>query len=677
LQVTYGRYEGDRIWFLTPDGNIIFKTIEELEYPYFYGDRDLSEENGVVSCVPEKINVLYSDHLDSELSLYKISVKEPSLISKYRNKCKVLVESDIPYLERRLGADNVIEWVAPQKVASIDIEVDNDDNVFLIGAEILENKKRGEYKWFSSPEQLIDWLENNHVRALASFNGDNYDYVYLSQKLMGKPHFEYFQKMLFLDVLVLYSKLKHKSPAPLRQIAVDEGLEEKMEIDIGNMDSAHLDQVVPYNKRDVEIQSKLILKYDMINTIFQLANQTGVSVIGDHSFISQIPEFENYVMKNRNKFKVWFSSKNDKIEPRKIVGGYVKQPTGGVHKKIAVMDYSGLYPTVIINGEYNGVGKEVFILVKEVVKDFIEIKKLYDKLKKAGTTEAEKDLYNVLRDVYKILANGSYGIFANSWFRYHNPDIAEFITLEGRRKREELEVYLNDEKHLETIGGDTDSSFVKVGSYEEALELEKDLNKILYPFEVSLDKYFEKVIIFTGADKKVVKKKYAGLDSNGKVKIVGLEAIRKEWCRFSRNLQKQALDIILKTEDEVSIRPKIISLWSDAVNKLETGNIPLEDLLITKSIKIQKEYKVLQPHVKAYLRLQNEVSQNKKLIPFVSYWITSEGKKNGVVPVGVPTMKEELKNLNIKYYKTKQIDSLMERVLLSLDGVDVGEEEDE
>ena len=664
IKASYITYFGNGLRLLLPDGSESYKSFEELEYPYFYGDKDFTGEPNVIKSEPANINIMYLDKVETNVPMFKTSVSSPFYVKQYRDKCKTVSEADILYLERRLGADGIIEWTAPETIACLDIENDKNGKIFLTGVQVIRNSKAEPYISFHRPEDLIDFLENNRIKFVTAFNGDNYDFLMLYDYLKDKPHFAYFSKMMFIDILPIYGKLLHKRPAPLSQIAVQEGFEEKLEINyITNMDENHYSEVEIYNQRDVRILVSLILKYNLINSIFLLAKETGVAVFGDNFFISQIPEIENYIMKHRDTYKIWLAPKEHNDKEGKYKGAEITTPPVGIWNSVGVVDYSSLYPNSVIHTKYTRTKYPFYELLQTILKVFLKSKKLYKK--KGKDTGIEE--YKLLSDVFKILANGSYGVIGSPYFRYFNADAAEFITETGKAKRQELQRIIETEYDIKVLYGDTDSAFCLVKSEEDANILVEALNKEIAPFEVALDKYFVRMVFFLGSNQQEVKKKYAGIDPNGIIKIVGLEAIRKEWTQFAKNTQKEALDIILKG-DVSEIENSLNKLWEYKKVLLLSGRVDLSDLLITKSVKKNKEYKVQAPHVKAYNMLVAENGESQSLIPFVSYWILrgSKKNKNDVLPVGISNVEEGLKRLNLDYYLEHQLNNIMERMVSSV-----------
>ena len=149
----------------------------------------------------------------------------------------------------------------------------------------------------------------------------------------------------------------------------------------------------------------------------------------------------------------------------------------------------------------------------------LSIKELEQKIEEL---QRECDIFNAEQMSIKILINSMYGVFANRYFYFFNPDIAKTITLQGQNITKStiafidhyfFNIWPNDKKLHEKLGlskvkpiskspckyGDTDSVFI---SFEEIYNNIEGYHKedskypgvdfILDIFKYRLNKYFEK-----------------------------------------------------------------------------------------------------------------------------------------------------------------------------------------
>ena len=108
--------------------------------------------------------------------------------------------------------------------------------------------------------------------------------------------------------------------------------------------------------------------------------------------------------------------------------------------------------------------------------------------------------------------------------------------------------------------------------------------------EIKIDKIYKRVF-FTEA-----KKRYVGLTQDGRIDIVGFEAVRGDWAEIAKEVQEEVSKIILREMDT----NKAIEYVRSIVRELSEGKIPIEKLIIWKTLsKKLEEYEVDAPHVVA------------------------------------------------------------------------------
>jgi DNA polymerase I len=299
-------------------------------------------------------------------------------------------------------------------------------------------------------------------------------------------------------------------------------------------------------------------------------------------------------------------------EPYK--GAVVFKPVPGIHENIAVLDFTSMYPSIMIKynvgpdtietgeciEELHNIAPEVGHcfrasppgFFKSVLSKLLQLRKtIREEMKKYPPTSYEYRLLDERQRAIKILANATYGYMGWAGARWYCKPCAEAVTAWGRqliRKAVELATNLG----LKTIYGDTDSLFVtyipeKVKQFIELVE--KELG-----FEIKLDKVYKRVF-FSEA-----KKRYAGLLEDGRVDIVGFEAVRGDWAEIAREVQESIIEILLK---EGSVE-KAVEYVRGVINSLTQGKIPIEKLIIWKTLtKPIEQYEATAPHVSAAKKL--------------------------------------------------------------------------
>jgi DNA polymerase elongation subunit (family B) len=205
--------------------------------------------------------------------------------------------------------------------------------------------------------------------------------------------------------------------------------------------------------------------------------------------------------------------------------------------------------------------------------------------------ENEYSKYKTFQLGAKVYLNSAYGMLGNEYSRYYDVRIAEAITLSGQLSiqwiSERINLFLNEK--LKTgnydyiLAGDTDSTYFTLEKLIDKLQL-TDIPKCVSTIDKFCEKYIQPMINdsynelakYMNVRKQAMhmsreviarrglwrKKKNYALDvynsegvsySNGKLKIMGIEAVRSSTPEPCRNAIKKSLEIILR-DDESSLQ---------------------------------------------------------------------------------------------------------------------------
>ncbi len=367
-----------------------------------------------------------------------------------------------------------------------------------------------------------------------------------------------------------------------------------------------------YNLDDVESTMGLAGKF--LPFAMQLANITGLPLdqVGAASVGHRL---EWFLMKEATRRGELIPNRVEKeAEPYK--GAVVLQPLPGIHENIAVLDFTSMYPNIMIkynigpdtilrggecSSEEHNVAPEVghcFLrepqgFFKGVLQALLALRRqLRAEMKKHPVDSPEYRLLDERQRAVKILANAAYGYMGWVGARWYCRECAEAVTAWGRRT---ISTVIEHAKSmgLKVIYGDTDSLFVE-NIPEKVKELADFVEKEM-GFEIKVDKVYRRVF-FTEA-----KKRYAGLLEDGRVDIVGFEAVRGDWAEIAKEVQEKVTEILLS---EKNIE-KAIDYVRSIVSELNQGRIPLEKLVIWKTLTKQvDEYEAEAPHVNAAKKLR-------------------------------------------------------------------------
>ncbi|HID18927.1 TPA: DNA polymerase II [Candidatus Bathyarchaeota archaeon] len=297
-------------------------------------------------------------------------------------------------------------------------------------------------------------------------------------------------------------------------------------------------------------------------------------------------------------------------------GGMVLEPKAGIHEKVAVFDFSAMYPslmvkynlspdTYLLKGEPEPeegvyVAPEVGHRFRKAPLGFYKI--VLEELMKARSQirrrmkglKPSQSLYRVLdarQKSVKVITNAVYGYSGWRGARWFRVEVAEAVAAWGRKTISEA-LAIAGQLGLKVIYGDTDSVFLayeadKVSKFEVEVKRRVGL-------EIKPDTVYQR-ILFTEA-----KKRYAGLLQDGRVEIVGLEVARGDWCEAAKRVQEKVIEIVLREGDP----KKAVEYVRQWIKDFKEGNFTLEDITVWKTItKPIEEYEIRAPHVEAAKKL--------------------------------------------------------------------------
>jgi DNA polymerase I len=286
---------------------------------------------------------------------------------------------------------------------------------------------------------------------------------------------------------------------------------------------------------------------------------------------------------------------------------------------------------------------------KTVLSNLISVREDVKKdLAKLDPNSREYGLLKEREKAVKVITNATYGYAGWVGARWYVREVAESTAAFGRTTLLRV-IEMTRSVGLEIVYGDTDSIFVTY----EAEKVKELLSRIMKDLgmEVKIDKIYERVI-FTEA-----KKRYAGLLPNGKLDVVGMEAVRGDWADIAKTVQENVLELVLKDNNE---RRALDSL-SNTISKIRARNLPLREFIIWKTLtKPVEEYEARSAHV--------EVA--KKLIH--NGWDLAVGDKIGFVITNKPGKLFEkaesyssssVNDIDVEYYVNSQVLPAAMRVL--------------
>jgi len=492
-------------------------------------------------------------------------------------------------------------------------------------------------------------------------------------KSSGIIHLDVFN---FIKRIMGYSlKTESYSLDAVAKELVGEG---KMEIDFVKVSlawdarSPELEKVCDYNLNDAEITYKLAKK--IMPNISELAKTIGQPAV-DIVRMSYGQMVEWYLIRKAHQYKEICPNRPgiDKLSARRMEsfkGAFVYEPKPGLYENIVIMDFKGLYPSIIATHNISAITLTNKGGIKTPAIETSSGKKVYYEFKKKEgfITKAIKELIERRNDVKKDLkkdkknpaliarsyalktvANASYGYMGFFAARWYSRKAAEAITAYGRHYIGET--IKKAKKEFEVIYGDTDSILLLRGDkkIKDVKEFLKKINNSLPGLmELELEGFFPRgIFVMKKGEKTGAKKKYALLNEDEELIIKGFETVRRDWSKLAKETQRKILKIILKENSP----KKALDYIQKIVGQIRDRKFEIEDMVIRTTLQRPLDsYQQIGPHVAVAKRMISKgmyVTEGST----IKYVIT-EGKGKIRDKARIP---EEAENYDPEYYINNQI----------------------
>ncbi len=530
-------------------------------------------------------------------------------------------------------------------------------------------------------EKLVETINQEKPEIIASYNGDSFDFPYLKERaeragvelflssdkskpafkksgrgeaarLKGVQHLDVFKMLLTLRKLgaadLVRMDLESVCAALLGEEKEKLSAEDSYEI-WKSGEGKGIDRLAKYNLEDSDSTRRI---GELYLPLMSELSRTVRMTLYDTSRASASILIEQLLLKKSSAEGLLFPNKPREFEVKqrmmqRIKGGFVKEPKRGLHENIAVLDFSSLYPTIIIS---HNISPETFKCEHESCKKNISpeghcfctqqegfftsiLKELYTKrmkikkkLKTMDKKNKEYKMLNARQMSFKILMNSFYGYLGYARSRWYSRDCGAAITAWSRQYVQQVGKRA-EEAGFEWIYGDTDSAFLKIPKEKTEKDVKsfvKEINSELPGvMNLELEGFFSRGIFVTKkVDETAAKKRYALMGKNNRMKIVGFEYVRRDWAKIARETQRQVLEAVLRDGDT----KKAVKIAREVISRLQEGKADNSELTIMTQIKKSlAKYESIGPHVSA---AKKAVAKGKDLGvgSIISYIITKKGK---------------------------------------------------
>ena len=321
------------------------------------------------------------------------------------------------------------------------------------------------------------------------------------------------------------------------------------------------------------------------------------------------------------------SRRTSKKAPTRFKAGEIEKLKGaevglncvtGLHEGVAVIDYKGLYPSLILGNnlsyetQRDGPGENIIQLengsfwdqskqglLPSVVQYLFEYRDECKRRMREADTPEERAAWNTTQMAVKRVMASLYGMCAHIGYGWADADIAHTITQEGRRCIRLLDSVATTYGY-ECLYGHTDSAFVSVPSVEEAHALAERITSAVQG-DTGNAMLFAELEAWMPYWLLTKKNRYVGKvawpeEDNGKLKVAGFGMKASNTAPISKKIQKGVFELVCNGADESEVEKFVHPIAMSVRN----GEIELAEVSMKTRLSMHlKDYKVLSGASKA------------------------------------------------------------------------------
>lgn len=402
-------------------------------------------------------------------------------------------------------------------------------------------------------------------------------------------------------------------------------------------------RIASYCLKDTYLPLRLLDKLNIVASHTELSRVTGVPI--DYITIrGQSIKMHSLILRKAKEMGYVCPTLEITDTESSYEGGYVMEPQKGFYANaIAVLDFSSLYPSIIISqnvcyttmltynqakempsDDYTETPTRNYFVKKGVKEGLVPLisnymlenrKKVKKQMRETDDAELRKYL-DARQNALKIAANSIYGFIGSTLGKLPCIEVSQSVTALGRNMIIETKRLIEEEyakvdpecANLKVVYGDTDSVMISFGDSDiaEVYRVSQQISTYVTamfakPICLEFEKVYYPFLLIN-------KKRYAGLvHQTGKVDTKGMEAVRRDNCELVRHIVETSLNYILLEKDVEKAKQFV----KDTVRDLYMDRIDLSQLVISKSItKSESKYLAKQAHVELAERMRKRDSTN-------------------------------------------------------------------
>jgi DNA polymerase-2 len=310
-------------------------------------------------------------------------------------------------------------------------------------------------------------------------------------------------------------------------------------------------------------------------------------------------------------------------------GGLVYQPILGLHRDVGMVDFTSMYPAVMVRfnispetvGANGGVpvpelnltvDNSKLGLVPETLQPLLQRRiDIKEQLSDLDRNDCRYPLFKARSEALKWLLVVCFGYLGYKNARFGKIESHQAVTAYGR------EALLRAKEAAEALGFEvlhlyTDALWIKKPGVRQPADFKPVLEKILDAtgLPIALEGVFRWVAFLPSRmnARVPVANRYFGVFQDGRLKYRGIEIRRHDTPPFIQDTQLAVLKRLAgvpRVEDLAGALPQIVAGLRERLVELRAGKIPIEELLITQRLSRElSSYKVPSAVARAGAQLQ-------------------------------------------------------------------------
>ena len=588
-----------------------FGTCYEYDIPFwkrYLIDKDISPMLGISAEVNKEKDRLVVENIESA-QVEGIGLKHVCFDIETYNPKKVPRPKEDPVILISLANESIAKVISAKHISrDFVIEVKNERELIEKFVEIVKREDFDVIAGYNSSNFDIPYLIERSKRVGAKFELGRYAEEVSSQhhgllelvKIPGRINIDLFNTAKFVATVGTAEYLIKVNAFTLGEVYKELIGKEKKTVNKEEIfrlyDSEGITTLAEYSLDDALSTEELYkffmpLEIEIAKLCGTTLAETAVSTTG------QLVEYLLMRYAHRNNQLIPNKPGDEEIEERlstSFEGAYVKTPAAGIYNNLAVLDFRGLYPSIIIAHNIDpstitDASDDAFVaptgikfkkepkgIIPTVLKILIKER---EGVKKEYKLHPENKALGARSQALKIIANSFYGYLGYARSRWYSKECSSSVTAYGREYIQKT-IAMSEAAGFQVIYSDTDSVVLLLGNKtkDDVLAFLKQVNASLpESMELELEDFYVRGVFVGKRTGEIgAKKKYALLSESGRIKIRGFELVRRDWSNIARETQKKVLEVILKEGS----KDKAVGIVKETIKNLKEGKVNIKDLVI-------------------------------------------------------------------------------------------------